>query len=330
MSKDITIRPANNTDKTKVLDLHNNVFYTQQRFDFVRDDTYWKWKYTSNVFGKTELLVAETEGKIVAATALWPWNFTCRGRIIHAYQACDSVVHPDYRGRGIYSKINQCRINLTIEKKGSFLYTFPNDSSLKGNLNVGWDYLSRIVWLIRPLKPWRLIKNLRGTNKAECIEIHDEHRIRSIECDTIDSDYMFFDGLLRTNRKHGYFQWRYQKHPVFHYGMAAVNVGEHKSAAVFMINTMGKLKEMVVVDVIGSSRCTVELFREIIKIGKQYDVHYIVAMFTPAFGMNKLWKLGFLKIRSKHIVIMPIDLSLENKIKNYANWFMTGGMHDAL
>ena len=330
MTDNIIVRPAHESDKTKILDLLNNVFYGQQRFDFLRDDAFWQWKYDSNVFGDTQILIAEAGEKIAASTVLWPWQFICRGQVIQAYQACDSVVHPEYRGQGIYSKINKSRINLAIDHNASFLYTFPNNNSLKGNLNVGWDYLAKLTWLVRPLRPFRILKNFSRSNKAVSESPNDEHKIKCAECHQIACSEIPYDGLLRTNYVNGYFQWRYDNHPVFNYGMVTVNVGNCESAAIFMINSMGNQKEMVVVEVMGSYRCTVDLFRELIKTARQYDVDYITSTFTPSFRMNDLWRLGFLKLKNKHMVVMPIDISLEEKVKNYSSWFITGGIHDAL
>jgi hypothetical protein len=330
MTDNIVVRPAQESDKTKILDLLNNVFYEQQRFDFIRNDAYWHWKYTSNVFGETYILIAEAGNKIAASTVLWPWQFICRGRVIQAYQACDSVVHPEYRGIGIYSKINKSRIDLAIEKNASFLYTFPNDKSLKGNLKVGWNYLAKLPWLVRPLRAFRILKNFSGSNKAASESLEDQHRINCSVCHDIARSGISYDGMLRTNYLKDYFHWRYENHPVFNYGMVTVAVGKCESAAIFMINSMGNLKEMIVVESMGSYRCTVALFREVIKTARQYNVDYITSILTPSFGMNELWRLGFIKIKNKHMVVMPIDFSLENKIMNYSNWSMAGGMHDAL
>ena len=330
MNSDINIRLATDDDKSQILKLLDTVFDEQQHFAWIRDERYYNWKYDSNVFGKTPLHIAEYNGEIVSSCALWPWNFISRGEIIKAYQPCDTTVHPGFQGKGIFSKINLNRISLAKEESIPLVFNFPNDNSLPGYLKLGWEYFLKLEWMVKPLKPFNLLFNLRDKSKANPQEIHQDHRLNTDDCYTIAAKYQSYDGLIKTYRDEGFFRWRYTDHPFFKYGMVIAEKSKKSAGAIFIVNAKNKIREMIVVDVFGSNQLTPELFRRLTETGKQYNVDYITTIYNIHYNMHTLWKQGFIKVRNKNMIVLPLDLALEPKLLDYANWSLIGAMHDSL
>jgi N-acetylglutamate synthase-like GNAT family acetyltransferase len=330
MDPDVHIRLATDEDKPKILQLLDNVFDEQQHFGWVRNDNYWHWKYDSNIFGKTHIYIAEHDGNVVSSSALWSWKFYCRGEIISAYQPCDTVVNPDYQRKGIFHKINIKRIELAKDKGRQFLFNFPNSNSLPGNLKLGWNYLSKLEWIVKPLKPFNLLYNIKDKSKANPEDIQQGHQINTADCYSIANKNHSYDGIIKTYRSKDFFRWRYAEHPFFKYGMVTVEELKKSAGAIFMINRKNKIREMIVVDVFGSIQLTPKLFRNLTETGKQYDVHYLTIIYSRYLNMHSLWKQGFIKVRNKCMVVLPLDLTLESKVLNYANWSIIGAMHDSL
>ena len=330
MNSDINIRLATDSDKPQILQLIDTVFKEQQHFAWVRDEKYWQWKYELNIFGKTNIYIAELNGKIIASSSLWSWKFICRGEILKTYQPCDTIVDPEYQGKGLFNYINKKRILLSKKENISFLFNFPNKNSLPGNLKIGWEFLKNIEWVVKPLKPFNLLFNLRDKSKANPQEIHQDHRLNTDDCYTIAAKYQSYDGLIKTYRDEGFFRWRYTDHPFFKYGMVIAEKSKKSAGAIFIVNAKNKIREMIVVDVFGSNQLTPELFRRLTETGKQYNVDYITTIYNRYYNMHTLWKQGFIKVRNKNMVVLPLDLALEPKLLDYANWSLIGAMHDSL
>ena len=330
MKSDISIRLATDRDKPQILQLLHTVFDEQQHFDWKRDEKYLQWKYDSNIFGKTHLHIAEYNGEIVSSCALWPWNFICRGEVVKAYQPCDTMVHPEYQGKGIFSKVNLNRISLAQDERTPFLFNFPNNNSLPGYLKLGWDYFINIEWLVKLLKPSNVLINFRDKSKSVPQKIDNDHKINIEDCNTIAEKYLTYDGIIQTYRQKEFFRWRYEEHPFFKYGMVTAQKSRKSAGAIFMVNAKNKIREMIVVDVFGANQLTPELFRMITKTGKQYNADYVTVIYNRYYNMQSLWKQGFIKMRNKNMVVLPLNLALEQKILNYANWSIIGAMHDSL
>ena len=176
----------------------DEVFSKQQYFASTRSRESWNWKYEKNVFGKPIHIVATSDERIVGFRSFWPWELVCRGQALKAYQPVDTVVHPDYQGQGLFARMNTITVKKAIELKTDVLFNFPNQNSLPGNLKLGWNYVAKLPWLVRPLKPIHLLKTLKNKEKATPIELAEKYKITPEMCDEILKE-RGFDGLLRQN-----------------------------------------------------------------------------------------------------------------------------------
>ncbi len=324
------IREATKHDKKSVINLFNEVFSKQQRFNFQMDEKFWHWKYESSVYGKSIIHVIEHNNEIIGSGALWPWKFITRGELFHVYQSCDTVIHPAHQGKGLFSLFILNRIHLLKKKKSPFGYSFPNQNSLPGYLKFGWQYMVKLPWMLKILHPIRICLSLKDNKKSNPLPINTEDRVDLNSNSFTSDESVYFNKYLSTYREDGFFEWRYKQNPFFHYGQVLVELGRNKAGAIFSINQKGNNREMIVVDIFGVPKLTSMLFNQIQLIAKKYDVDFIVTLFNKFYQMDALWKKGYIKVRNKNMVLLPFDIRIEDRFTRYENWNPIAAMHDSI
>jgi len=329
MIASIEIREASSTDRDQILYLMDEVFSKQQYFASTRSRESWNWKYEKNVFGKPIHIVATSDERIVGFRSFWPWEFVSRGQILKAYQPVDTVVHPDYQGQGLFTKLTVKALKQATEIGADLLFNFPNQNSLPGYLKLGWNYVAKLLWLVKPLRPFHLLNTLKNKEKATPVELDEKYRITPEICDEL-LERESFDGLLRTRQSKEFLWWRYGENLFFKYAALHVREGRKKLSAIFEVNQKGTRREMIIVDILGSSELIKKLFKELIIVAKSMNVDFVTTIMTNGYEMEKLRSLGFMKVRKKNLVALPLNLSLENKAINIDNWRIVGGMHDSI
>ena len=106
-----------------------------------RTERFWRWKHEQNPFGRSPVLLAFDDDKLVGLRAFMRWTFNGS---IRAVRAVDTVTDPEYRGRGIFTLLTK---RLIEEVDAEFVFNTPNAKSGPGYEKLGWERLGRIdVW----------------------------------------------------------------------------------------------------------------------------------------------------------------------------------------
>lgn len=326
------IRNADDSDTGQIIRLMSDVFSSQGYFHINRNLEWWRWKFEKNVFGKPLVLIAENQEKtVVGARIFWPWRFTFRGQTLKSYQAVDTVVHPQYRRMGLFTQLVVSAVEQAIKENIDCIYNFPNQQSLAGYLKLGWEYVSRIHWWIKPLRHFNILLSLGAESKAIPLNMPEEYKLRHEVCFSL-SEKKNFSPLIKTEISPEYFVWRYLNHPVFDYGYCDVkDERRNKLTAIFMMNQLGKRKELFVLDLVGKENLRKKLFVELIHLAKKLGADYIASAHTPHYTTNmQMMKLGFIKLRKKNFVVLPLKYELEDTLISIKKWKMVLGMHDAI
>lgn len=325
-----SIRQATIDDRESVLQLLNHVFAQQQRSTFVRGNKYWDWKYQNNPFGNSLITVAEFDNKIIGVDVLLPWEFSLENSVVKALQPCESAVHPDYRGKGIFTGMRTHGLKNAKMQDVDLLFNFPNPNSLPANLKLGWQYLGKINWWVKIIKPLSVARGFLSNDKSQPVKIDVKYRIDPDYVNHVAQRYFSMDGYLKTNRIAGFHDWRYSNHPHRSYGMVCREKDGENTIAIFTVNRNGINYEMIIVDLIGSAENIVTFIQMVLKACRQMGISYVAIMNNLRFRTNDLWKLGFLKRKLKNMVVLPLDAGLEGTVTDYANWSLMAGMHDSI
>lgn len=108
MSDKIEIRLYESGDETEIVPLLELGFNGWPKFDLPCSALdHWKWKYLDNPCGNLWIALALDSDAIVGCVHGGNRMLKVGNRIILSSQAMDGVVHPCYRGKGIYNKIHE-------------------------------------------------------------------------------------------------------------------------------------------------------------------------------------------------------------------------------
>ncbi|MFN7141457.1 MAG: GNAT family N-acetyltransferase, partial [Limisphaerales bacterium] len=101
MSEAIEFRRARPEDAPGICDL-----YAATRTRTKSQDQF-RWLYEDNPAGphRTWVAVETATGKIVSARPVFPWWVSVAGRRILASQAGDAATLPEWRGRGLFTRL---------------------------------------------------------------------------------------------------------------------------------------------------------------------------------------------------------------------------------
>lgn len=326
--KDILVRQAVVEDKDSIINLLNDVFIKQQRSHSLRDNDYFDWKFLNSPFGKSILTVSEYNGEIVGVDHLWPWKLDYKNETIKAYEACDSAVKSEYRGNRLLQRMRTFGIDSAKENNAALLFNFPNNQSLKTNINYGYHFLGKINWWVRVIKPidvaslYLNLKNKSSKNKSDI-------EYKKIDLHLLEYLYKKYTPkyLMTIHRSINFFMYRYVHQPKRNYGMISNN---NEIAAIYTVNDNNGTREMVITDLIGNRVKVNKLLKRIIYYAKKYDCAFIAIMSDNYLLNNWLWSMGFVRKKEKNFVVYPINDMFRDISTNFSSWNMSASMHDSI
>jgi GNAT superfamily N-acetyltransferase len=267
---DLQIRAYRDRDEPAVLEL------LQASLGWIPDDQYrrfFAWKHRENPFGRSPAWVAVDGERIAGFRIFLRWEFEHLGAIVRAVRAVDTATHPDYQGRGIFSKLTLHAIDALRDDGVAFVFNTPNDQSRPGYLKMGWQPVARLPVYFRPRSVSSLFAVARARVPAEKWSLPTEAGLSAPE---VLSDHDAVERLVRasgvrgglqTRRTAEFMAWRYGFAPLAYRVMLA---GEQLSdgMAVFRLRRRGGAVEAALCDVVGPAmrRATVaRLLRNIVR-----------------------------------------------------------------
>lgn len=99
-------------------------------------------------------LVAVDGDRVAGFQSFFYWPVVINGEKVQSYQSGNSLVHPDYRGKGLFGKM----LNFIHEPGSGFnaelLIGFPVEASFNSFMRNGWKNPFNLQWFIKPLNPF--------------------------------------------------------------------------------------------------------------------------------------------------------------------------------
>lgn len=330
-NSEIITRPASEKDKEKILTLLNEVFSGQQRSKSSRDFDYFNWKFLTSPFGKSILTVCEHQEEIVGVDNLWAWHLRFQNETYQAYEACDSVVKKEYRGRRLLETMRSFGISQAKNNDAALLFNFPNSQSLKTNLNYGYHYLGKLSWWVKVISPTQTIKAyLKIANKNNITRNFDINDYCVAVCpELLASLYQKHrtTSLITPDRSLEFFNYRYNQHPSRSYWILSY---KDSIACVFTINDNNGIREMVVTDIVGDKWLINSLLKQATKKAKELMCAFLAVVADNHMLGNHLWFKGFIKKREKNMVVYSLNDKIKNQIINFKNWNLSASLHDSI
>jgi GNAT superfamily N-acetyltransferase len=215
---------------------------------------FFRWKHELNPFGRSEMWVATREGTIVGFRSLMHWRFLTRGREASALRPVDTVTHPAFRRKGVFTTLTAHALR-EVSDDCDILFNTPNQASLPAYIASGWRVVQRPLYRIRPRMPFRPAF-LDGTrHHAEQFSIRTE--VGSPASEGFDyGSSRTLKNSERTTRPEivtastpEFRRWRYS-FPQLHYRIFPVD-GPSEGWIVFRLRRRGRATELVICDALG-------------------------------------------------------------------------------
>ena len=148
--------------KPQIADLFSHQYgIDQQKFAKLMDDFY------DHPFQKNKCirLVALENDIVVGFQSFFYWPYQYNGIAYNSYQSGNSLVHPDYRGKGIFQKL----LNFLDDNKETFdidfLVGFPVEASYNSFIKNNWINPFNLEWHIKIINPLACIFSTKKINE---------------------------------------------------------------------------------------------------------------------------------------------------------------------
>lgn len=132
------------------------------------NDEFFRWKHLENPFGRSPMWLAEIDGQLAGFRTFLRWRFVRRdGSTATAVRAVDTATHPDFQGRGIFTKLTRQAVSELTDEGVDFVFNTPNDKSRPGYLKMGWVTVGRVPIVVRLHGPRSVLRVARAKVAAE-------------------------------------------------------------------------------------------------------------------------------------------------------------------
>jgi GNAT superfamily N-acetyltransferase len=246
----LTIRRAEASDDEQILAL------LQASLGWVPDQlfaTFFDWKHRQNPFGESPSWVATDGQRVVGFRTFLRWEFEYKDRIHRAVRAVDTATHPDYQGRGIFSKLTVAAIDEMRPDGIEFVFNTPNENSRPGYLKMGWKVVGRLPISVRIRSVASSTRMLRARVAADKWSTDCRAGIPVLEALSEDAS---IKGLLavrnhtttlRTRRSPEFLRWRYGFGPLRYRAILAGD-SVRDGLAIVRLRNRGTSRELVICD----------------------------------------------------------------------------------
>jgi len=300
------IRPFEHKDTNSLIELLEIVY----RKSFTID--WWNWKYNQNPMGESIILVAEDNGKIVGLRSFWKYDLMYRSNLLKAYQPVDTVVHEEYRGQGLFTKLTVAAINEAKQNNADLLFNFPNQNSLPGYLKLGWYFLDHVRWWIKPIGIVSVLSIPLAKGQRHSLRIPGERRFLS--CRGGSAKYDTNSNFISAAKNPAFLDWRYGLNPETDYGY----LKSADSETFFRITLKGKCRELLIMHTDFGDNW----FEECFKFAKSNGICYIAnPAINGSLAENKMKRKRFFRLKNTiNFVVLPLRDSAKEIITDPLNW----------
>lgn len=251
---DLEIRRATDDDRPAVIDLCRASLGWKAGDP---NEAFFAWKHDQNAFGTSPAWVAVTpDGTLAGLRVFLRWRFRRPdGSTFDAVRAVDTATHPDWQGRGIFTRLTLGALPDLIDDGVGNVFNTPNDKSRPGYLKMGWSQLGRAPVAVRMrslLVARRLASAQTGAEKwsertdvgLDAAEVFGDLDRTAEMLSRVDPS-----ARIETDRTAEFLRWRYSFAPL-RYRVVPIGDGITDGVVVFRIRRRGDALEATICDVI--------------------------------------------------------------------------------
>jgi GNAT superfamily N-acetyltransferase len=313
------------SDQKFYTDLLENAAFIHNR---EQDSLDWlNWKYFASPFGDCIVVMAYSkEGQLAGEISFGQYEFVDKGKVIKAIYSYQTMVHPDFQRRGLFSLLTKKVIELAKEKNIDIIFNFPNHNSYYPFLKLDFKPLNSLKYWISPGTILQFITrfnplSIKKPFLVNKIKAYDPSTLKKFERLAKNVKPYSIPNVLYPNRTYGYLKWRYFSYAMHHYEIIESELGW----AIVRVGKRGSFSEAQIMDVFPNDSFTVQFLKSIKRqIKKQLKVGLIVFNMSDAHPLNnKMSSAGFLSVPNKlKFCVFPLN-NVGEKYLDRENWIIT-------
>jgi len=280
-ARGISLRPYREKDETEVIGLLKTALGEGPTDN--RTQEFFEWKHLNNPFGRSYLLVAECDGRIVGLRAFMRWSFVADDQIVAAVRAVDTATHPDFRGLGIFSTLTLAALG-DLAEEADFVFNTPNDKSRPGYLKMGWRAVGNLPVRLRVQRPVRFAVGLRSLRTSSG-PVRSRPSVDALPAADALADVAGLGELVRSSSRQtgrlstahtsASLMWRYAKAPALDYRV----VGDRQRGfAIFRVRPRGALWETTVAEILIPDANPARAKELLLEVGRAARVDHVTCM----------------------------------------------------
>lgn len=197
------------------LSLYNSILKLyKETSNYKSDLNFIENKYNTSLYGKSDIgFLAFDESNIAAYYGVFPMRLTQFNTNFIAAQSGDTLTHPNYQKKGLFTFLAQKTYELAREQNIDIVFGFPNKNSLPGfQKKLNWEFHDKIKEIVIPVKTLPL-----GELSSKFAFLNNFYRIFSksiLKKYTVEASQISLEGFdtqkefLRVKKDLDFFQYK--------------------------------------------------------------------------------------------------------------------------
>jgi GNAT superfamily N-acetyltransferase len=299
-----------------------------------RPPEFFRWKHFANPFGRSYMLLAESDGRIAGLRAFMRWRWGAGDRTFSAVRAVDTATHPDFQGKGIFSKLTLRALEDLRTEGVDFVFNTPNPASLAGYLKMGWSIVGEAPIRIRVRRPIRFATRFRGEGKqpgeppAVDAPAASEVLRQAKGLPELLAEAAIPDARFRTPRDATYLEWRYGDAPLLDYrAVAETDGGAIRGLAIFRVRPRGGLWETTLSELLVRPGDAATARRLLRRVRRSAPVDHLACHFAGGTTADAaVRRSGYMPApRGMTFVVNPLQDALDPDPHRLGSWALSIG-----
>lgn len=350
MDDDVTaVRPCHEADVPGVLSLFASVFGRNVTAE------HWHWKLGARSSKTVNVLLALHGDRPVFQYAGIPTVFSLRGERVNAMVSVDTMTAPDFRRRGLLTRVATAAYARWSDSDVRFVLGLPNEQWGSRAAALGWRPLFELQRLVRPLRPEALVAHRFGMQWLRRLTLasglwngvfaRPPRRDPGVHIQLVSNAGDEFDRLwdvCRSNasfsvvRDRAWVQWRFLDCPSRRYRVLLAT-RDHAPAgycAYSVHESNGRrgalLAEMAVPQSDRAARRT--LLAHLLQQLQSENVEYVSTLAVPGSPLHReLRAAAFFAGPAFSVQMVPLGAKLPiDEMRQAANWDLSGAAFDVI
>ena len=338
----IKYRNYKHGDEKLIIKLYKKVFGKEMTIQN------WQWKYNTFAEAGKFIFLAFDKSRCVGQYALIPYKLNSYGETIQALLSLDSMVHPDYQGRRIFTELIRYARKELINLKDPSI-TFINENTIHVyTKKFNWKYLGNIPVYCRPLslkqlrnsnkllfslfKPFSLIINYISRSKRDILLQKIKKFDEVIECKSSYNDRFYSIGQTKE-----FLNWRYIQSPQDYDCFRIMYKGNCIGYCVIRIEEKFGLKFAWIMDLFIQDEFAKYFHNVLNVISTKFFLKsdFITSLLPNNYYKNYYSKALFFQIPQllfphKFYFCVNKNHSSQNNMCKLENWYMTWSLNDVI